>query len=94
MVTRDAKGVFFWGRNVDADDPDVVAGLPMVHPNQWQDAKAPFLYDVISANYQAVMAFGVKTLNVWRLVLTLTQRFSPLPMTSLLALASLFVIRC
>ena len=33
-VTHDAKEVFFWGRDVDADDPDVFAGLPIVHPNQ------------------------------------------------------------
>ena len=62
-ATHDAKEVFFWGRDVDADDPDVVAGLPLVHPNQWPDAKAPFLREAISPYYQAVMALGVKILE-------------------------------
>ncbi|MEC8244852.1 MAG: 2-oxoglutarate and iron-dependent oxygenase domain-containing protein, partial [Pseudomonadota bacterium] len=43
--THDAKEVFFWGREVAADDPDVLAGLPLVHPNQWPDGEAAFLRD-------------------------------------------------
>lgn len=42
-ATHDAKEVFFWGRDVDPDDEQVRAGLPLVHPNQWPDRDAPFL---------------------------------------------------
>ena len=33
--THDAKEVFFWGWDVAADDPDLLAGVPMVAQNQW-----------------------------------------------------------
>ena len=62
-ATHDAKEVFFWGRDVDGDDPDVVAGLPLVHPNQWPDAAAPYLREKITPYYQAVMALGVRILE-------------------------------
>ena len=40
--THDAKEVFFWGREVADDDPDVVAGLPLVHPNSGRAGRPPF----------------------------------------------------
>ncbi len=57
-ATHDAKEVFFWGREVAADDPDVQAGLPLVHPNQWPDEAAPFLREGILPYYRQVMALG------------------------------------
>lgn len=57
-ATHDAKEVFFWGRDVGEDDPDVKAGLPLVHPNQWPDETAPFLQQGILPYYQAVMTLG------------------------------------
>lgn len=33
----DQKEVYFWGREADNDDPDVIAGLPLCGPNQWPD---------------------------------------------------------
>ena len=57
-ATHDAKEVFFWGREVAEDDPDVVAHRPLVHPNQWPDQAAPFLRAAITPYYQAVMALG------------------------------------
>jgi len=57
-ATHDAKEVFFWGREVAEDDPHVLAGLPLVHPNQWPDIAAPFLRAGILPYYQAVMALG------------------------------------
>ena len=36
-VRRDQKEVFFWGREADSNDPDVVAGLPLCGPNQWPE---------------------------------------------------------
>ena len=61
--THDAKEVFFWGREVADDDPDVVAGLPLVHPNQWPGGEAAFLRDGILPYYQAVMALGRRILT-------------------------------
>jgi len=53
--THDAKEVFFWGWDVDANDPDVLAGVPMVFPNQWPDQVAPFLRHELSPYYAAVI---------------------------------------
>jgi len=61
--TYDAKEVFFWGFDVDDDDPDVIAGLPMVHPNQWPDAIAPFLRRDIMPYYSAVLDLSRKILS-------------------------------
>ena len=62
-ATHDAKEVFFWGREVAADDPDVLAGLPLVHPNQWPDGEGAFLRDGILPYYEAVMALGRRILT-------------------------------
>ena len=42
-ATHDAKEVFFWGRDVDADDIQVNEALPLVYPNQWPEEDAAFL---------------------------------------------------
>ena len=34
---RDQKEVFFWGREADQYDPDVMAGLPLCGPNRWPE---------------------------------------------------------
>lgn len=60
--TYDAKEVFFWGLDVADDDPDVIAGLPMVHPNQWPDDVAPFLRRDILPYYNAVLDLSRKIL--------------------------------
>ena len=62
-ATHDAKEGFFWGREVAPDDPDVLAGLPLVHPNQWPDRAAPFLREGILPYYEAVMALGLRILT-------------------------------
>jgi len=53
--TYDLKEVFFWGWDLGADDQDVVAGVPMVFPNQWPDKVAPFLRKDILPYYNAVI---------------------------------------
>lgn len=35
----DQKEVFFWGREADTTDPDVIAGLPLCGPNQWPEVE-------------------------------------------------------
>ena len=62
-ATHDAKEVFFWGREVDSDDEQVRAGLPLVHPNQWPDKSAPYLRPAVLAYYDAVMSLGRNMLH-------------------------------
>ncbi|MEP3786401.1 2-oxoglutarate and iron-dependent oxygenase domain-containing protein [Ascidiaceihabitans sp.] len=61
--THDAKEVFFWGWDVDADDNDVKAGVPMVAVNQWPDAVAPDLKPQLMAYYLSVVDMGRKIMG-------------------------------
>jgi isopenicillin N synthase-like dioxygenase len=62
-ATHDAKEVFFWGRDVDADEMQETETLPLVHPNQWPDQDAPFLRTEIVPYYTRVMALGLRILE-------------------------------
>jgi isopenicillin N synthase-like dioxygenase len=53
--TSDAKEVFFWGRDVAPDDPDVLQGRALVAPNQWPDRHAPRLKQQLLPYYDAVL---------------------------------------
>ena len=61
--THDAKEVFFWGWDVDAEDPDVLAGLPLVRPNLWPDEVAPTLKSDLLPFYNQVVAPGDRLLS-------------------------------
>ena len=61
--TFDAKEVFFWGYEVDKDDGDVLAGVPLVAPNQWPDDAAPWLRAEIMPYYTAVLALSQTVLS-------------------------------
>lgn len=52
--THDLKEVFFWGAETAADDPDVLAGKPLVAVNQWPDAAYPRLRADLTPYYNAV----------------------------------------
>lgn len=41
-ANTDLKEVFFWGRDLADDDPDVLAGIPLCGPNQWPSAPEGF----------------------------------------------------
>lgn len=56
--THDAKEVFFWGWDVDADDLDLIAGVPMVAQNQWPAA----LRAELLPYYLAVTTMGRKVM--------------------------------
>jgi len=62
--THDAKEVFFWGWDVQANDPDVRAGIPMVFPNQWPDRVAPFLRRDLAPYYYKVVSLGRSILSL------------------------------
>jgi isopenicillin N synthase-like dioxygenase len=51
--THDLKEVFFWGTELAADDPDVVAGKPLCAVNQWP-ADFPRLQAELRPYYDAV----------------------------------------
>ena len=38
----DLKEVFFWGRDLPDDDPDILAGIPLCGPNRWPQAPEAF----------------------------------------------------
>lgn len=58
----DQKEIFFWGAELAADDPDVLAGRPLCGPNQWPPAM-PELKDEIWPYYQAVCGVGRQVLR-------------------------------
>ena len=53
-ATHDLKEVFFWGTETDADDPDVLAGKPLVAVNQWPTEEFPQLRQDLLPYYDAV----------------------------------------
>lgn len=54
--TRDLKEAFDLGLDLSADDPDVLAGNPLLGPNTWPDL--PDFADVVTAWYDAVLSLG------------------------------------
>lgn len=61
-ATHDLKEVFFWGRETDANDPDISANKPMVALNQWPTESFPRLQDELTPYYQAVCDVGRKVM--------------------------------
>ncbi len=52
--THDLKEVFFWGTETKPDDPDVLAGKPMVAVNQWPSEDFPRLHQDLTPYYDAL----------------------------------------
>lgn len=52
--THDLKEVFFWGADTAEDDPDLLAGKPLVAVNQWPSQAFPELQTELSPYYNAV----------------------------------------
>ncbi|MFK7836735.1 MAG: isopenicillin N synthase family dioxygenase [Sulfitobacter sp.] len=52
--THDLKEVFFWGREVAADDPQLRAGRALVAQNQWPDDAFPRLRAELTPYYDAL----------------------------------------
>ena len=63
-ATHDAKEIFFWGYEVDDDDPDLTAGVPLVAPNQWPRDDAPYLREDVLSYYHAVLELGRELLSL------------------------------
>ena len=62
-ASADIKEVFFWGREVSENDPDVLQKLPLVSPNQWPERFLPNFKANILEYYQAVMVLGSSLLE-------------------------------
>jgi len=63
----DLKEAFDLSLEVPANDPDYLAGNPMVGPNQWPDL--PGMADTVNRYYDAVLAFGKVLLRGFALAL-------------------------
>lgn len=61
--THDAKEVFFWGHEIEQDDPDYLAGVPLVAPNQWPQETAPWIRKSIAPYYEAVQSVAQTVLS-------------------------------
>lgn len=53
--THDQKEVFFWGYELNPDDPDLKAKMPMLAMNRWPHERAAFLKPALMPYYQAVL---------------------------------------
>lgn len=72
--THDVKEVFFFGPELPPDDPDVLAGKPLMGANQWPDFM-PELRDAVHAYYSAAMDVGQRLLGAIAVALGLPQTF-------------------
>jgi isopenicillin N synthase-like dioxygenase len=71
---KDRKEAFDTALDLPADDPDYVAGNPMLGPNVWP-AEVPELRAAATAYYEAVMALGRRMLHAFALGLGLDESF-------------------
>jgi isopenicillin N synthase-like dioxygenase len=66
-ATKDAKEAFDLSRDLPADDPDYVAGNPLLGPNQWPDL--PGFKEAVDAYYEAVFSIGQKLMHGFAMAL-------------------------
>lgn len=62
-ATHDLKEVFFYGPRIEADDPDLLAGMPLVAQNRWPDPVYPQLQVAIRAYHDAMCLVGRQVLS-------------------------------
>lgn len=65
--TRDRKEAYDLGLDLPADDPDVLAGNPLLGPNVWPDL--PGFTDAVTAWYDAVLGLGRELLRAFAVAL-------------------------
>lgn len=68
----DLKESFIFGLELPETDPDVVAGTPLMGPNQWPEAM-PSLRPALSAYYAAILACGQHLLRGFAAALRLPE---------------------
>jgi len=75
--SKDAKEAYDCSRDLPADDPDYLAGNPLLGPNQWPDL--PGFKHAVSAYYDATFELGRVLLRGFALALgQAADRFDPL----------------
>jgi len=62
-ATHDLKEVFFWGSETAPDDPDVLAGKPLVAPNRWPSERFPRLERALRPYHEAVCGIAPHVLS-------------------------------
>jgi len=62
-VTHDLKEVFFYGTEVAADDPDLLAGVPLVALNQWPSDESVALKQSVQRYHSALCDVGARVLS-------------------------------
>ncbi|MGC1441023.1 MAG: 2OG-Fe(II) oxygenase family protein, partial [Burkholderiaceae bacterium] len=73
---NDLKEVFFFGRDLAPDDPDIVAGVPLCAVNQWPDANLLPLFRPTVVNYlQAAAITGSQLLRGFASLLEAPEDF-------------------
>ncbi|MEM1199418.1 MAG: 2-oxoglutarate and iron-dependent oxygenase domain-containing protein [Pseudomonadota bacterium] len=70
----DMKEVFFWGRDLPADDPDVQAGIPLCGPNEWPQ-NPPGFRDHVLTYAEAVGKTGDLLLQAFAVSLGAERHF-------------------
>ncbi len=61
--THDLKEVFFWGTETKPDDPDILAGKPLVAVNQWPTEDFPRLHEELTPYYDALCDVARKVMS-------------------------------
>ncbi len=69
----DAKEIFFWGWEIDADDPELA--LPLVAQNLWPTKHAPWLQTDLSPYYQAACDVGGTVMSALAIAFGLNEDF-------------------
>ena len=76
--THDLKEVFFWGTEFAADDPDLLAGKPLVALNRWPDEAFPRLKTELIPYYDKARAVGACVMSAIAVSLDLPEgHFAP-----------------
>src|SRR5258708_2061494 len=70
----DLKESYLWGLELQPDDPDVLAGKPLMGPNNWPEFLPEFRAP-LSAYYQAVLDCGRRLLGALAISLDLPNDF-------------------
>ena len=73
--THDLKEVFFWGTEVAADNPDLLAGKPLVAPNKWPRDAFPRLETDLRPYYDALCSVAENVLSAIAVSLDADRNF-------------------
>lgn len=73
--THDLKEVFFWGAETAPNDPDILAGKPLVAVNKWPTEAFPRLENDLRPYYDAVCKVGRRLMSAIAVSLDQSPQF-------------------